>query len=97
VLLGLGHLQVKEPAILAVVDLAAVLPGSNWAGRRSPKGKRRRRRLPIWTFEGADDEILPFVISQNLRRRHLDASQSAMIAARAGDDAPESLDGPGLK
>lgn len=34
------------------------------------------------TFEGEDHEILPFVISQNLHRRHLDASQRAMIAAQ---------------
>jgi hypothetical protein len=95
VLLGLGHLQVKEPAILAVVDLAAVLPGG--PADVPPRGNAAGAACPSRTFEGADDEILPFVISQNLRRRHLDASQSAMIAARASDDAPESLDGPGLK
>jgi hypothetical protein len=36
---------------------------------------------PSRTFKGDDSEILAFVISQNLHRRHLDASQRAMIAA----------------
>ena len=33
------------------------------------------------TFEGDDAAILRFVISRNLHRRHLDASQRALIAA----------------
>lgn len=37
---------------------------------------------PSRTFEGDDSEILAFVISQNLHRRHLDTSQRAMIAAK---------------
>jgi N6-adenosine-specific RNA methylase IME4 len=33
-------------------------------------------------FEGADSEILAFVLDLNLKRRHLDESQRAMIAAK---------------
>jgi ParB/RepB/Spo0J family partition protein len=32
-------------------------------------------------FDGSDDEIIPYIIAKNLQRRHLTASQRAMIAA----------------
>ena len=42
------------------------------------------------TFEGDDDAILRFVISKNLHRRHLDASQRALIAAELANINPGS-------
>jgi N6-adenosine-specific RNA methylase IME4/ParB-like chromosome segregation protein Spo0J len=44
------------------------------------------------TFEGSDHEALTFVLDLNLKRRHLDASQRAMIAvdlANLGEGRPE--------
>ena len=35
-------------------------------------------------FEGEEHELVPFVLSLNLKRRHLDASQRAMVAANIG-------------
>lgn len=34
-------------------------------------------------FDGDDSELVPFVVSLNLHRRHLDASQMAMVRAKA--------------
>jgi hypothetical protein len=45
------------------------------------------------TFEGDDDAILRFVISRNLRRRHLDASQRAAIAAELANIKPGNFAG----
>lgn len=38
-------------------------------------------KCPTREFEGTEAELVPFVLSLNLRRRHLDASQRAMVAA----------------
>src|SRR5690606_1395904 len=37
---------------------------------------------PTRTFEGTDDALLKFVLDLNLHRRHLNASQRAMVAAK---------------
>jgi ParB-like chromosome segregation protein Spo0J len=36
---------------------------------------------PFQTFDGSDEEILDFVVSQNIHRRHLSTGQRALIAA----------------
>lgn len=41
-------------------------------------------KCPTREYEGTEAELVPFVLSLNLRRRHLDASQRAMIAASLG-------------
>jgi ParB-like chromosome segregation protein Spo0J len=46
---------------------------------------------PERSFEGDDSDVLSFVVSMNLHRRHLDASQRAMIAgelANLGEGRP---------
>ena len=51
-------------------------------GRNRIAACERIGRLPnTREFVGADDELLPFVISLNLKRRHLSESQRAMVAA----------------
>lgn len=50
-------------------------------------------------FDGSDDEALAFVVDTNSRRRHLDASQRALVAARlvgyhhGGDRRAEKANG----
>jgi hypothetical protein len=57
--------------------------GRTLDGRRRCLACRKLGIDPAFTiFEGSDAEALAFVISKNLRRRHLDASQRAMIAAK---------------
>src|SRR5690606_27185151 len=42
---------------------------------------------PTRTFEGTDDALLKFVLDLNLHRRHLNASQRAMVAAKLANMA----------
>jgi ParB-like chromosome segregation protein Spo0J len=52
-------------------------------GRNRWRACREAGVLPLTrTFAGADDELVQFVVSLNLHRRHLDESQRALVAAR---------------
>ena len=60
----------------------------HWDGRLID-GRHREKvcdelGLPVASrvFEGADSDILAFVLDANLRRRHLSESQRAMVAAK---------------
>ena len=44
--------------------------------------QRLGREPATRTFEGEDAELLAFVLSHNLHRRHLNESQRAMVATR---------------
>ena len=39
----------------------------------------------IFAWNGREDELLPFIVSLNLHRRHLNESQRAMVAAKLAD------------
>ena len=49
--------------------------------------------LASTVFEGSDNNLLAFVLDLNLKRRHLDESQRAMVAAKLAKPPPDETDG----
>jgi hypothetical protein len=63
-------------------------PAWTWRGwlidgrHRDRACQRLKIKLPTREWDGKESELLAFVVSMNLRRRHLDESQRAMVGAK---------------
>lgn len=58
-------------------------------GRNRYRACRSLDRDPQFrTYDGTEDNLVPFVISLNLHRRHLDSDQRSMVAARIANLRP---------
>ena len=55
-------------------------------GRNRYRACQECRVVPVYVkYEGLESELIPFVVSLNLHRRHLNESQRAMVASRIAD------------